>query len=94
MLSASDFPLSSVGSSDVRVQISPGEPMNNPVPRDVAIPSSYVSVDKVATYLNLSKQAVYDLAGRGLIPHYHIGRRLRFVLAEVHHWVQSSNRGE
>jgi excisionase family DNA binding protein len=63
--------------------------MNEALSPDATIPSEYVSADEVAVYLDISKKAVYELADKKVLPCYRVGRRLRFLMFEIHEAIQA-----
>jgi excisionase family DNA binding protein len=49
-----------------------------------------LNADEVAELLRVDRKTVYDFAGRGVIPHQRLGRRLLFSRAAVMAWLESS----
>lgn len=41
-------------------------------------PDGFVGVDEAARLLNTTEKAIYNMVARGEIPHFRLGRRLRF----------------
>lgn len=50
------------------------------------------TVKELAEYLQCHAQTVYDRVREGVIPHYRIGRSIRFVLTEVLDWCRQDVR--
>ncbi len=51
------------------------------------MPDKFLTVDQVAEYLSLSKATVYQWASERKIPHYKMGRAVRFRQAEIESWL-------
>ena len=51
--------------------------------------SSFLNVKEVATYLALKASTVYSLVEEKKIPHYRIGRQIRFKRSEIDEWMNS-----
>src|SRR4030042_4585224 len=49
--------------------------------------SSFLNVKEVATYLALKISNVYSLVEEKKIPHYRIGRQIRFKISEIDEWM-------
>jgi excisionase family DNA binding protein len=49
---------------------------------------------EVAAYLNCSTDTVRRLAAGGQLPHYRLGRMVRFRRAEVDNWLGASRRSQ
>ena len=56
-------------------------------------PRIYVDADDVAEYLGVTASWIYDLAKAGKIPHYRIGRRIKFRLEEIDRWMAGRHQG-
>ena len=54
---------------------------------------AYVDADVVAAYLGIGRTKVYDMAARGDIPHYRIGRLVKFRLEEIDRWMGQQHEG-
>ena len=50
--------------------------------------SSFLNVKEVATYLALKASTVYSLVEEKKIPHYRIGRQIRFKSSEIDQWME------
>jgi len=46
-----------------------------------------LTISEVAVYLNMKVKTIYAKVEAGEIPHYHIGRLVRFRLAEIDAWL-------
>jgi excisionase family DNA binding protein len=61
------------------------------VPPAPATPDSDVmNADEVAAFLGVDRTTVYDFAGRGVIPHQRLGKRLLFRRGALVSWLDSS----
>ena len=49
-----------------------------------------MTVDKLAVFLSIPKSTVYNLTMRDAIPHYHIGKLLRFDKQAIKLWLSES----
>jgi excisionase family DNA binding protein len=47
----------------------------------------FLTVDEVAEYLSLSRATIYQWASEKRIPHYRMGRAIRFKQAEIEAWL-------
>ena len=61
------------------LQLPPGEP-----DRDV------MTADEVAAFLGVDRNTVYDYAGRGVIPHQRLGKRILFRRGGLVSWLDAS----
>ena len=52
-----------------------------------------LTVREVAAYLGVHDKTVYAWVERGSIPHYKIGGRVRFDIAQVQQWLCSRRGG-
>lgn len=50
-------------------------------------PEPFVSVASLAGLLGVPISWVYERTARGEIPHYRVGRYIRFRISEVEHWL-------
>lgn len=48
----------------------------------------FLTVRELSDYLNLKRSTLYSLAESGQIPHYRIGRLLRFRKEEIDSWLE------
>jgi excisionase family DNA binding protein len=51
-------------------------------------PSEVMSADEVAEFLGVDRNTVYDYAGRGVIPHQRLGKRILFRRAALLSWLE------
>ena len=49
-----------------------------------------MTADEVAAFLGVDRTTVYDFAGRGVIPHQRLGKRLLFRRGALVSWLDSS----
>jgi len=62
-------------------------------PRDAAPavePSDVMTADEAAVFLGLDRNTVYDYAGRGIIPHQRLGKRMLFRRGTLVSWLDAS----
>ena len=52
--------------------------------------SDVMTADDVAAFLGVDRTTVYDFAGRGVIPHQRLGKRLLFRRGALVSWLDSS----
>jgi excisionase family DNA binding protein len=50
-----------------------------------------MTADEVAAFLGVDRNTVYDYAGRGVIPHQRLGKRILFRRAALLSWLDSCN---
>jgi len=50
--------------------------------------TTLLSVPELAVYLNIKPKTLYAKAEAGEIPHYRIGRIIRFRLDEINNWLE------
>ena len=53
-------------------------------------PSEVMSADEVAEFLGVDRNTVYDYAGRGVIPHQRLGKRILFRRGALVSWLDAS----
>ncbi len=53
-----------------------------------------LTVGEVASYLSCSVSTVRRLAGRDKIPHYRLGKMVRFRMGEIDSWLATLHGGE
>lgn len=49
-----------------------------------------MTADEVAEFLGVDRNTVYDYAGRGVIPHQRLGKRILFCRGALVSWLESS----
>ena len=49
-----------------------------------------MTADEVAAFLGVDRNTVYDYAGRGVIPHQRLGKRVLFRLGALVSWLDTS----
>jgi excisionase family DNA binding protein len=52
--------------------------------------SDVLTADEAAVFLGVDRNTVYDYAGRGVIPHQRLGKRILFGRAALVSWLDSS----
>ena len=60
-----------------------------PKQRPTEAASEIMTADEVAAFLGLDRNTVYDYAGRGVIPHQRIGKRILFRRGALVSWLDS-----
>jgi excisionase family DNA binding protein len=65
-------------------------PSSSPTATPVAPESDVMNADEVAAFLGVDRTTVYDFAGRGVIPHQRLGKRLLFRRGALVAWLDSS----
>jgi len=55
--------------------------------------SDYLTIDELSKYLNVRKSTLYFKVASGDLPHYRIGRLIRFKKCELDDWLEK-HRGE
>ena len=53
----------------------------------------YYTVKEISQFLSLKQSSLYSKVKSGQIPHYQIGRLIRFKLVEVEEWMQTNKIG-
>jgi len=48
----------------------------------------YLTIHQISKYLNIKTKTLYNLTASGDIPHYRIGRLIRFKQAEIDVWME------
>ena len=51
---------------------------------------SFIDVDELAKFLKLKKRTAYHFITTQDVPHYRVGRLLRFKLSEIEHWMRTN----
>jgi excisionase family DNA binding protein len=51
-----------------------------------------LTISEVAAYLSIKQKTIYAKVEAGEIPHYHIGRLIRFRLDEVNAWLDGCKK--
>ena len=49
----------------------------------------WITVKEAAIFLSIKEKTIYYLVNQGLIPHYRIGKMVRFNKEEVENWMSS-----
>lgn len=68
----------------------------SPAPAPLALPPpdepnrDVMTADEVAAFLGVDRNTVYDYAGRGVIPHQRLGKRILFRRGGLVSWLDSS----
>ena len=56
------------------------------------IKNSYLTIDELSQYLNLKTSTLYSMVENGELPHYRIGRLIRFKRTDVDQWMERHRR--
>ena len=70
-----------------------GAPANGPAARPLTATGSdrdVMTADEVAAFLGVDRNTVYDYAGRGVIPHQRLGKRILFRRGALVSWLDVS----
>ena len=51
-----------------------------------------LTISEVAAYLNIKQKSIYAKVSAGEIPHYRIGRLIRFRLDEIDKWLEGCSK--
>jgi excisionase family DNA binding protein len=54
--------------------------------------NQYLTIDELSQYLHLKKSTLYSKVKSGDLPHYKVGRLLRFNKEDVDRWMESNRR--
>ena len=65
-----------------RARLQPPLPTSEP-------PTEIMTADDVAAFLGVDRNTVYDYAGRGVIPHQRLGKRILFRRGALLSWLDS-----
>jgi len=49
----------------------------------------WLTVKELASYIKVKEKTLYSLVNQGLMPHYRIGKLIRFKQDEIDTWMQS-----
>jgi excisionase family DNA binding protein len=55
-----------------------------------AEPGDVITADEVAAFLGVDRNTVYEYAGRGVIPHQRLGKRILFRRGALVSWLDAS----
>jgi excisionase family DNA binding protein len=53
----------------------------------------WITVKEAAEFLSIKEKTIYYLVTQGLIPHYRIGKMVRFSKEELETWMKSKKAG-
>jgi len=53
----------------------------------------FLTIDELSEYLSIKRSTLYSMVESGELPHYRIGRLIRFERSEVDRWVESNRCG-
>jgi excisionase family DNA binding protein len=54
----------------------------------------FLTIDELSEYLNLKRSKLYSLVETGELPHYRIGRLIRFRRDDVDRWMEGHRKEE
>ncbi len=60
--------------------------LNDPIPTEDTSP--IMNVPQVCAYLGVGRDMIYALAATNKIPHFHVGRHLRFHRDDIDAWAR------
>ncbi len=52
----------------------------------------FLTIDELSEYLNLKRSNLYSMVESGVLPHYRIGRLIRFKKDDVNQWMEAHRR--
>ena len=52
----------------------------------------FLTIDELSEYLNLKRSTLYSMVESGQLPHYRVGRRIRFKRNDLDRWMESHRR--
>jgi excisionase family DNA binding protein len=52
----------------------------------------FLDIGEVAEYLNIRQSTLYTKVGAGILPHYRIGRLIRFKKADIDRWMEGQRK--
>lgn len=58
--------------------------------KTIEIVGSLMTVGQLSEYLGIPTSTIYSLTMKATIPHYHIGKLLRFRKADIDEWLKNS----
>ena len=76
------------GGVHVLQHLAAGERLQPPV-QNVEPTTEILTADEVAEFLGVDRNTVYDYAGRGVIPHQRLGKRILFRRGALVSWLDS-----
>lgn len=50
----------------------------------------FIDVDDLAKFLKVKKQTAYHIVATQDIPHYRVGRLIRFTMSQVEEWMEKN----
>lgn len=65
-------------------------PTTPPLQVSAGPPPEVMTADQVAAFLGVDRNTVYDYAGRGVIPHQRLGKRMLFHRGALVSWLDAS----
>jgi excisionase family DNA binding protein len=54
------------------------------------IREGFIDVDELAMFLKVKKRTAYHFVATQNIPHYRVGRLIRFKLSEIENWMKTN----
>jgi excisionase family DNA binding protein len=54
----------------------------------------FLTIDELSEYLNLKRSNLYSIVESGVLPHYRIGRLIRFKKQDIDTWMEDHRRDE
>jgi excisionase family DNA binding protein len=52
----------------------------------------FLTIDDVCGFLSVKKSFIYSLVESGVIPHYRIGKLIRFKKSDIDNWMENQRR--
>ena len=57
-----------------------------------AMTKEFLNIDELSEFLNIKKSTLYSMVENGELPHYKIGRLIRFRRDELNAWLESHRK--
>jgi len=54
----------------------------------------FLTIDELSEYLSMKRSALYSLVESGKIPHYRVGRLIRFKKQDIDDWMERHRKEE
>jgi excisionase family DNA binding protein len=56
--------------------------------------SEFIKIEEMSDYLNIKVKTLYSLVSSGDIPHYRVGRLIRFKKEDIDIWMEGNKAGK
>ncbi len=58
--------------------------------KTLEIVDGLMTIEELSQYLKIPKSTIYGLTMRAKVPHFHVGRLLRFKKGDIDTWLENS----